>query len=376
MSEKNHLTTKSLSCSETQTRNVTSDNPEEMVRFLTRQYLENIATGTITTPLHKEMAEETEKLMAELPIGAHLVTPRTGYLHHGLYIGEGRVIHYAGLADNMKSAPVEETSLEAFRAGYRFWVEPHHNSPYTPETIVRRARQRMSEDEYSVIWNNCEHFVNWCIDNYHSSRQVNNVVAHTVGRIPGAGGATANVAQAVVRCRDAMQAYLRGDIDENKLFEESAQAAGTTAMTVYFGAATQMVMPYAPGIGFMIGSAIGLAAGSMMQRAGLFTLGESGEVQVARDRRQKLEALCEKNRMIIQKSRAELNQFLDTYFEGRREVFDQAFQRMDAALQSHDTKSFTDALEAIANQFGNVSIKFGSQEDFDRFMESDESFQL
>ncbi|MCG9053036.1 lecithin retinol acyltransferase family protein [Laribacter hongkongensis] len=26
--------------------------------------------------------------------GDHLVTARTGYEHHGLYLGQGRVIHY------------------------------------------------------------------------------------------------------------------------------------------------------------------------------------------------------------------------------------------------------------------------------------------
>jgi hypothetical protein len=30
------------------------------------------------------------------PIGAHQITRRRGYVHHGLYAGDGRVIHYAG----------------------------------------------------------------------------------------------------------------------------------------------------------------------------------------------------------------------------------------------------------------------------------------
>lgn len=31
----------------------------------------------------------------EPPVGAHLVTPRRGYTHHGNYAGDGSVLHYA-----------------------------------------------------------------------------------------------------------------------------------------------------------------------------------------------------------------------------------------------------------------------------------------
>jgi len=31
----------------------------------------------------------------ELPLGSHLVTPRRGYVPHGIYVGDGNVVHYA-----------------------------------------------------------------------------------------------------------------------------------------------------------------------------------------------------------------------------------------------------------------------------------------
>ena len=34
----------------------------------------------------------------EPPMGAHVVTQRRAYTHHGIYVGSGKVIHYAGLA--------------------------------------------------------------------------------------------------------------------------------------------------------------------------------------------------------------------------------------------------------------------------------------
>lgn len=45
------------------------------------------------------MGPRTLKLFADgdgaIPLGAHLVSPRKRYRHHGIYVGNGRVIHYA-----------------------------------------------------------------------------------------------------------------------------------------------------------------------------------------------------------------------------------------------------------------------------------------
>jgi hypothetical protein len=60
---------------------------------------------------------KADEAAESLPLGAHLVTPRMGYMHHGIYVGGGQVIHYAGLATGFKSAPIEEVTLEAFGNG-------------------------------------------------------------------------------------------------------------------------------------------------------------------------------------------------------------------------------------------------------------------
>ena len=43
----------------------------------------------------------------EPPMGAHLVTPRRRYCHHGIYVGDGKVVHYAGLSRSLRRGPVE-----------------------------------------------------------------------------------------------------------------------------------------------------------------------------------------------------------------------------------------------------------------------------
>lgn len=104
--------------------------------------------------------------------GDHLVTPRTGYTHHGLYLGHNEVIHYSGLASDMSSGPIEITTLDNFSQGKEIIVDTHLIRVYNHQESIERALSRLGEDEYDVLYNNCEHFVYWCIKNFQYSSQV------------------------------------------------------------------------------------------------------------------------------------------------------------------------------------------------------------
>jgi len=116
---------------------------------------------------------------AYLP-GTHLVTARNGYSHHGIYTGRGRVIHYGGFCDALQSAPVEETSLEAFAAGNPVTVKPEPFARYLGAQAVHRARSRLGEDRYHLLTNNCEHFCTWCVRGVARSEQVEACVRHPI----------------------------------------------------------------------------------------------------------------------------------------------------------------------------------------------------
>lgn len=108
----------------------------------------------------------------EPPLGAHLITQRFGYSHHGIYIGGGRVVHYAGLSDWLRRGPVEEVSLGRFAAGHEVFVIPHAAADFSGMEAVRRARSRLGENRYRLLSNNCEHFCTWCLYGQSRSRQV------------------------------------------------------------------------------------------------------------------------------------------------------------------------------------------------------------
>lgn len=104
--------------------------------------------------------------------GDHLVSPRTGYSHHGLYLGNQCVIHYAGISDKLTDGSIMPTSLESFCQGNGYSVIDHPDRIFDREASILRAYSRMGEQQYSLAFNNCEHFVNWCIEGEQASEQI------------------------------------------------------------------------------------------------------------------------------------------------------------------------------------------------------------
>ena len=114
----------------------------------------------------------------EPPLASHIISPRTFYDHHGIYIGNGRVIHYAGLANGPWPGPVEETSLDRFAQGRVLKIR-RDPCCFDCTEVVARARSRLGERRYRVLTNNCEHFCSWVLCGDHHSQQVDRLLAAT-----------------------------------------------------------------------------------------------------------------------------------------------------------------------------------------------------
>ena len=59
--------------------------------------------------------------MSDLTLGCHLVTPRIGYQHHGLYIGNEQVIHFTS------NSQIEIVSLSEFKDGNGYSIRKFHS---------------------------------------------------------------------------------------------------------------------------------------------------------------------------------------------------------------------------------------------------------
>ena len=101
----------------------------------------------------------------------HLQVPRQHglFLHHGIDLGDGTVAHY------LEGREILRSSLADFSQGQPVSVVTHVQC--SPQGVtLRRAMGRIGEQNYNLLFNNCEHFATWCKTGRHQSRQVNSVI--------------------------------------------------------------------------------------------------------------------------------------------------------------------------------------------------------
>lgn len=110
-------------------------------------------------------------------LGDHIRVKRCSglYYHHGIYIGNNKVIHFAPPEGceiiNWSEAEVIETSLSEFlKAGeveVRQYTDAELMELYSPRKIVQNAQHCLGYKNYNLIFNNCEHFANSCTTGKH-----------------------------------------------------------------------------------------------------------------------------------------------------------------------------------------------------------------
>ncbi|MFM7453583.1 MAG: lecithin retinol acyltransferase family protein [Cyanobium sp.] len=99
----------------------------------------------------------------------HLQVPRQHGLfnHHGIDLGDGTVAHYLEGREILRS-PLQEFSREQ-----PLTVVAYPEGSCSPTGVtLRRAMGRLGEQDYNLLFNNCEHFAHWCKTGRHRSTQV------------------------------------------------------------------------------------------------------------------------------------------------------------------------------------------------------------
>lgn len=113
----------------------------------------------------------------EIQPGDHLWVYRLGYAHHGIASTKNCVIHYQGKKGFFEDGLIVETSLDEFSDGAEVHIKEHPDRRHSRQNSVARARRRIGETEYNLIFNNCEHFVFWCIEDEKTSKQVDAIIS-------------------------------------------------------------------------------------------------------------------------------------------------------------------------------------------------------
>jgi hypothetical protein len=98
----------------------------------------------------------------------HLQVPRQHGLfnHHGIDLGDGSVAHY------LEGREILRSSTSDFSRGEAVSVVTYTEPCSTPGLTLRRAMGRLGEQNYNLLFNNCEHFAHWCKTGRHRSAQV------------------------------------------------------------------------------------------------------------------------------------------------------------------------------------------------------------
>jgi len=100
------------------------------------------------------------------------------YKHYGIYAGNGRIINYSSeYGDFGRDIEVREVSFEQFAKGRKCEVirfADNKTKVFLPKETVKRARSRIGEKRYHLLFNNCEHFALWCKTGKSKSVQVQN----------------------------------------------------------------------------------------------------------------------------------------------------------------------------------------------------------
>ena len=114
----------------------------------------------------------------------HLEVPRQHGLfnHHGIDLGDGTVAHY------LEGREILRSSRDDFSQGQPISVVEHDHASSTGVTL-RRAMGRIGEQNYNLLFNNCEHFAIWCKTGRHRSNQVESMLErarHWSGLMPSA----------------------------------------------------------------------------------------------------------------------------------------------------------------------------------------------
>ena len=110
---------------------------------------------------------------ADLQAGDHIRVKRKRrfYTHHGIYMGDGEVVHVSGSIREKTDPVVMKTHLQRFLKGGTLKRREYKERLPAAETI-RIAERHISDKSYSMIWNNCEHFATYCAIGKKKSRQV------------------------------------------------------------------------------------------------------------------------------------------------------------------------------------------------------------
>jgi hypothetical protein len=126
-----------------------------------------------------------------LEVEHRIVGSTVTYLHHGVDLGDGTVVHARphDFRNPFGGGRVVRTSLAEFAEGRGVRVRNEPAAAFSPDEIADRALAHVGRDGYDPVIDNCEHFATWCATGSRTSRQVDIVMGRVAAGVSRAAAA-------------------------------------------------------------------------------------------------------------------------------------------------------------------------------------------
>lgn len=100
------------------------------------------------------------------------------YRHFGTEIADGAIVE-----NTLRHGYRRLDSHEDFARGRKTWVLPSNATVEARAEAARRAESKIGHRAYNLLWNNCEHFANWCVTGIAFSQQVIETARRVLGAV-------------------------------------------------------------------------------------------------------------------------------------------------------------------------------------------------
>lgn len=182
--------------------------------------------------------------------------------------------------------------------------------------------------------------------------------------------APAMALDACITLGDAIRRYINDEIDGTTLLEEVGEKGATMLSSGMMAALGQAIIPI-PVVGAAVGAMIGCALTSMFYQE---TLKASREARDAKANLARILAIHEAASVELVAERAALAEFIRHEMADITRQTEHLFDALDT-VEGGDTDAVARAIDSYAELLG-TRLRFGSLDEFDDFMSSDEPLRL
>ena len=179
------------------------------------------------------------------------------------------------------------------------------------------------------------------------------------------------IATSTLEVGKTLTSFFKGDIDGVQCLEQLGEKGYGMVNSALYAAAGQALIPI-PVVGALAGSLLGYALSSVSYNILTTSLKEA---KLARERRIRIEKECAEACRMLNKYKAELEEYYRSRLDRQRAFLEQVFQEINVAIEAGSVDKYVKATNRITQELGG-NVLFTNSREFDELMNSDKPIRL